>query len=318
VQATEPMGESQEIDAFMVSEEIEAESTEAPAEPTKVEEVETAEDEAEIEAEADEFEADEELDEDQDEEAEDEPEELIAVKVDGEEIKLTMEQLKSGYSGQAKIQKGLQEVASKRKETEAMYTALEAAQKQFFEVVEQTKRQGVLQPPKKPDPRLADTNVAEYVRQNAHYEAQLGQYQHQQAQIRAQQQQKAEIDKRARAAYLQEQANDLRKSIPEFSDPKTAEEMRQNMTRVGTEQYGFSADEIDGVMDARALKVLADAVRYNMLKKSTPAAKRQEPARTVKPSARRAEPVQQKRANLLKKAAKTQSDGDWDAVFMTP
>jgi hypothetical protein len=323
VSTTEQLsGESQEIDAFLVSEEIEAETDEGNAEEApEDEEADTAEDEAGIEADdpEDGEDADEgEEDEAEDEEADDEPDDLIAVKVDGEEVKVTLEQLKSGYSGQAKIQKGLQEVAAKRKEAEALQTSLQAAQEQFLGLVEQVQRNGVMRPPQAPDPNLATTDPAAYVRQRAQYDAQMGQYQQQQAQIQHQQRQKTEAENRARAAYLQEQVLEVQRSIPEFSDPRTAEEMRQNMTRIGQSEYNFSAEEIDGVMDARYVKALADAVRYQMLKKSTPAAKKQEPKRTVKPAARRPEKAGQKSADLLKRAAKTQSPDDWERLLMTP
>jgi len=326
VSTTEQLsGESQEIDAFLVSEEIEAETDEGNAEEApEDEEADTAEDEAEVEAddpdegeEADEGEEDDAEDEEADEEP-DEAEELIAVKVDGEEVKVTLEQLKSGYSGQAKIQKGLQEVAAKRKEAEALQSALQAAQEQFLGLVEQVQRNGVMRPPQAPDPNLANTDPAAYVRQRAQYDARLGQYQQQQAQIQHQQRQKTEAENQARAAYLQEQAIELQRAVPEFSDPQKAEEMRQNMTRTATEHYGLTEDLINGIDDARVLRVLADATRYRMLKKSAPAAKKQEPKRTVKPAARRPEKAGQKSADLLKRAAKTQSPDDWERLLMTP
>ena len=66
-----------------------------------------------------------ELEEDEAEEAEDAGrEELFTVKVDGQEVKVPLEDLKRSYSGQAYIQKGMQEAASAKKEAEGVYLAL--------------------------------------------------------------------------------------------------------------------------------------------------------------------------------------------------
>ena len=48
----------------------------------------------------------------------------FTVKVDGQEVAVTLDELKQGYSGQKYVQRGMQEAAMQRKQAEEVYNAL--------------------------------------------------------------------------------------------------------------------------------------------------------------------------------------------------
>jgi len=54
----------------------------------------------------------------------------------------------------------------------------------------------------------------------------------------------------------------LQKDIPDFADSKKATALRERLVTAGTNHYGYSNDEISQITDARAIKVLYDAQRY--------------------------------------------------------
>ena len=66
-------------------------------------------------------------------------------------------------------------------------------------------------------------------------------------------------------AYLAEQAQLLTQRIPEFADAKKAGELKKSLIEAGSQHYGFSPDELQGISDARHVQVLHDAMRYRQL-----------------------------------------------------
>jgi len=62
--------------------------------------------------------------------------------------------------------------------------------------------------------------------------------------------------------FLQEQMQILQKDIPDFTDSKKATALREKLVVAGTKHYGYTDVEISQITDARAIKVLYDAQRY--------------------------------------------------------
>lgn len=283
---------------------ITGEEPASPPEPEEeAEEPVTEEAQAEPEQEADDAEA--------------EPEappapKLYKVKVDGEEREVTEEELLRGYSGQGKIQKGMQEAAAMRKQAEQALQALQSEQQRVLEMAQALQTQGLIPPPKAPDPKLSEKDPVGYVRELAKYQADAQRYQAQQEQIAAIGAQRQAAQEAAMRAQLEAQAAILRERIPDFANPETAARTRAALIETGAKHYGYSEQELMGVMDARAVQVLHDAMKYRELQARTAEAKKSPDApRTVKPAAKRPEPPQLAQSKLVEKAKKTQSIDDW-------
>lgn len=279
----------------------------APETDETEDDVETAED-----AEAGDDEASDDVDEDDDDP--DEPE-TIRVKVDGEEVEVTLEDLKRSYSGNAKIQKGMQEAATLRKQAEAAYQTLAEQQSKFAQFAQHVQQNGFIKPPQPPSPELASSDPAKYVRDLAQFNAQQQAFQQQQQTIQQTQRQMQAAQQAAMEAHLNEQLQALQ-SDPDFANPETAAKTQARLSRAA-EAYGYTAEELGGINDARAIKVLNDAAKYRQLQASKAKAKKSpEAPRTVKPKARRPEPPQLARGKLIAKAKQSQSPDDWTAAFL--
>ena len=181
--ATEPMSMDQAIEALVQPEETTevVEETESLSDAEATDEVEEEQpiedsdddaeevDEADDEPESDD--ADDEGDEDYEDDVDDveddqEPEEtLYTVKVDGAEEKVTLEDLKRGYSGQKYVQQGMQKAAEARKEAEDVYTALMQERQNLANVINQV-QQGALNPPKEPSREME--KVKDFVEMQPH------------------------------------------------------------------------------------------------------------------------------------------------------
>lgn len=313
----EPTTDEQFVSQILGETAEETESAPQTATEPEGEEPATVEATAEPEAEQDEAE--------QEPEAPEEPAKF-KVKVDGEEREVTLDELLRGYSGQGKIQKGMAEAAEAKKQAAAekaqaaaVLQALQVEQQRVLEVAQALQTQGLIPPPKAPDPKLSEKDPIAYTREFAKYQQAAQAYQAQQATI-------AEIEARQQAAseaamraHLTAQAEALKERIPEFANPETAAKTRAKLIEAGTKHYGYSEQELMGVMDARAVQVLNDAAKWRELQARTAEAKKSPDApRNVKPSAKRPEPAQLVEKKIIERARKTQSADDWAAYIMNP
>lgn len=273
-------------------------------------EAEAEQDEAEQEADADEADANDEDIEDEETDADEKPE-TFKVKVDGDEVEVTLDELKRDYSGQKYIQKGMQQAAEARKQAEALFNTLQNERQQFFATVQQLQQQGLMEPPQKPSEDLLDKDPVGYMQANARYEKQLAAYQQQQMQLHDQALRQQQLNEQASQVMLQEQAQRLIQMIPEFADAEKANQIKSALVKVGNEAYGFSAEELSGIRDARMVKVLHDAYKWQQLQSGKAQAKKQPaPPKNVKPKARKPEPqnvVRRKKLEAAKRSGKPEA-----------
>jgi hypothetical protein len=284
------------------------------------EETDEAEVEAEAEADAEEVEASEEdvvdddtetddeseTDEDEEENEDDKAPELYTVKVDGEEKQVTLDDLKRDYSGQAYIQKGMQEAAAARKEAESLFQTVQNEREQFFATLNQIQERGILNPPQKPDASLLQKDPFKYVAEKEAYETELAEYNYQTQMIANERQRHAALKAEAEVIALRQEAELLKSEIPELADPEKGESLKRSLFDTGVNLYGFSAEEMANIKDRRQIKALYDAYRWQQLQKGTQQAKKKPSApKNVKPKPRRAEPQQLVRKRKMSEARKS-------------
>jgi hypothetical protein len=234
----------------------------------------------------------EEVEEDEYEDSDDAGQEQLQkfkVKVDGQELEVTLDDLKQGYSGQKYVQKGMQEAAAARKQAEEVYSALLAERQQMANLYQQLQSGNFAQPPSPPTKELFDRDPIGYMEEKMAYDEAKAQYDSQMAQMQQVVAQQSEAQNRAAQAYLQQEFKALQAVIPEFGDAQKASKIRDNLVRGGNEYYGYTPEEIGNVMDHRAVMVLKDAVAYrNLMAGKDKAAKKVSNAKpVVKPGAKK-------------------------------
>ncbi len=209
------------------------------------------------------------------EEDDDEPEEVEAsqetetftVKVDGEDVSVTREELTRSYSGQKYILKGMKEVAQQKREAEGVYHALQQEQARVAQLYETMSKQGVVQAPQAPDPSTAQDDPVGYIQALAEYNSKLDAFKQQEAEVQATLQQQSAAAEKATQAYMQEQRQKLMQDIPELADATKGKQLLSEMRATG-ERYGFSASELDQISDSRTVKVLHDAYQWRKFQES--------------------------------------------------
>ena len=206
-----------------------------------------------------------ELEEDEAEEAEDAGrEELFTVKVDGQEVKVPLEDLKRSYSGQAYIQKGMQEAASAKKEAEGVYLALLEERQKTSELLTQLQSGQLIAAPTPPNRELFDKDPIGYMEAKVQYDEDVQAWSNQQYAIQqAAQAQEAQMQA-ALQVHLRDQMKELAEAVPEFADAEKASKLRDQLMSYGAKE-GYTAEELGQVVDHRAIKVLRKAMLYDQI-----------------------------------------------------
>jgi hypothetical protein len=188
---------------------------------------------------------------------------LYTVKVDGKEEQRTLDQLKQGYAGQSAIGRGLQENAQVRKQLEKEKALFQQQQQQFLQLHQQAQNGG-LQAPTPPTREMFESDPIGYMEEKLKYDEAKAQYDQNVFQTQQMQQQQIQQQAQAHQSYLQEQAEVLKQYIPEIADPEKGEKLKGDLMNVGME-YGFTAEEMSAVSDARYIRALNDARKYRDL-----------------------------------------------------
>ena len=279
---------------------------------TDLEEEEVTE---EVEAEAEEDEAESEGEETEEVEADDEPEPdpepaKYTLRVDGEEVEVTLDELRAGYSRQADYTRKTQEIAQQRKAIEAELKAAREAREAYAKRVEEVA--ALLPQEQEPTPeqwqRLYETDPVEWVRQRElarekkEKRASLVQEQQQLMQQRQQEQAKQFQE------LVAENQRKLIEAMPEWTDPETAKREREGL-RSTLREYGFGDEEIGQIYDHRAVLVARDAWKYRqMMSKKSSIAPAKPKTKTASPGAA-STPAEQAQSSTKKLRERLQQTG---------
>lgn len=227
-------------------------------------------------------------------EGDDRAPQTFKVKVDGEELEVTADELVRGYQRQADYTRKTQQVAEMRRQ-------LEAEQAQFKQIMSQLEHvipQVMAGAEAEPDwPALAQRlSAEEYNRVRAEWEREQ---QQKQAALQAFQQ----YQQQEQAQRLAQEIDALLQSRPDWRDPTKLEGVRREIEAVAGD-YGFSPEEIAGVTDHRiilALSDLAEMKRAAQAGRQLAEKKRAKPKPGLKPGARKQEGGANRRIEELRK-----------------
>ena len=272
---------------------------ESPATEPELEaqETEAQEDDAEAEYSED-------VEADDEEESREQAPSKYTVKFDGKEIEVTLDDLKRSFSGQAYIQKGMQEAAEARKAAAEIFQNLQAEQSKFMQVVQTIQEHGFKAPPQAPDIAMMDKDPIGYMQAEARYRKDAAEYQTQQHQIQQTAVAHRQMQDRAMAEFVTEQGKVLQSRIPEFADANKAREITGKIRNTASEAYGFTDQELSGIVDARQVLALHDAMKWRELQAAR-TKKAPEAPKSIKPVMRRTEPQQIVRKKQIDAARKS-------------
>ena len=271
--------EAQEVLLGLMESEEKKPETEQTAPTEEEESTEEIQDESLEEESEEEAEESDEGEEEESEETDDGEEEdpLYAVTVNGEEHEVTFDELLRGYSRQSDYTRKTQELSNDRKQMEELQkqynsevSTIQAERQQYMESLNQiiaNSSAGLDKFANVDWQSLKDTDPIEYVTKKEEFrEAQEKVQQMQQEQYHAQQRH-AEESKKLRTQILQEEHGKLSAALPEWGEPEKQKKMATEIRDYASSQ-GFSAEEINSLVDHRSLLVLLKASKYDAMQKA--------------------------------------------------
>jgi len=270
-------------DSLLMSEVNDQEAIQADDEDEQsVEAIDDGEATDDVEAD-DAIEADDEDHDEENDEVDEEPQEsLHTVMVDGKPQNVTLEQLKQGFSGQAAIQKRLEDVANQRKQVETFVEQLKG-EADFLSQTRQRLQAGIgATPPQPPSRELFKSDPIGFVEADMEYREKIAEYQQTQQMLNVVEQHRQAQMEAQHQALVQEELSALQQVIPELADPKRATAYRDKLVKGAVEHYGLTVEEVTSETSSRAIRVLNDAIKYReMLAKSQGAQTKMQNARPV-------------------------------------
>lgn len=234
-------------------------------------EAQASPDQAEASEETDEAEAEVEQSETEESEEQEEQPATYRVKVDGEEVEVTLDELQKGYSRQQDYTAKTMQIGQERQALEADKQAVAQERAYYGQAVEQLR--AALEKFQADDPvdeNLRWTDPGEYAarkQEQSDRQRQIDNLKAEEARIAEQARGEEEGRLQARAV---EEEKALLAALPEWTDPEKARQEWSGIVEYANSR-GVKPEELKGLMyDHRLVLALRDAAAYRALKAKTP------------------------------------------------
>ena len=312
-----PVAEEKKTDTTNIPEQEQKQEEQNSPEPVK-EESSTEEQplEQEIKEEESNDETSEEVSQEQTNEIQQEHDSTYKVKVAGQELDVTLEELKNGYSRDADYRRKTEELSYDKKQF--MSESEKQRQNYSSKLNEANQLLSVAQQQLQTEINSADLEklYEEDPTEAARIEHRLRRKQEKlnQAMEKTQSEQRKQFE-----GFLSDQKKQLASKMPEFSDPAKASQLASSM-KTTLNNYGFNDQEISQVYDHRIVMLVNDAMKYRKMQNSKPnlAKKITKPGRVFSSGVKKdkAEINLTKRKEKLSRLKKTGNIKDATSIFL--
>jgi hypothetical protein len=224
------------------------------------------------------------------EEEEEESLDLYTVKVDGEESEVTLQELLDGYGYQAHNTRKSQQLAEERTTLETETATVRQSKEAYAERLAQVEEALTGMTPEEPDweklekedPNRFTIEHAKWQRHQSHLAAVAAE------RVSVRNDQMADYEKQLRE-YRAAQNQELLKVIPAWKDAEKAKAGAAEISAYA-QSLGYSEEEVNGVMDHRAILIMRKSMLYDRSRKAGAEKLKGKPrgaSKTLKPGVRR-------------------------------
>ena len=220
--------------------------------------------------------------ESEEDESEEEPE-VYAVKVDGEELEVSLEELVQGYSRHSDYTRKTQELASQRDQMAQMQqqwaseiSQAQAERQQYMEAIGQFVQQsmaGLEQYSNVDWESLREEDPIAFVTKKEEFRDAQERVRQAQAQQGVEAEKQKQEFAKIKQMALQEEHKKLVAAVPEWNEPEKRGELAKELSSYALSQ-GFKQEELQELIDHRSLIVLMKAQKYDALQNSDVKAKK--------------------------------------------
>ena len=192
----------------------------------------------------------------------------LEYKSDGEIKKATIGELKRSRAGQDYIQKGMEENARVKKELEQLTQTMQEDRAKLSDFLQTIENGDAPQMPVLPNKELKQSDPLGYLEDMEQYRQDLAAYN----QFKAEAEEQVKINERMAyeddQRYAREQAELLRKEMPELNDPEKSEKLLKDIQTVAIDYYQVPPQILGSLKHTWEFKIMRDAVAYRKLQNS--------------------------------------------------
>jgi hypothetical protein len=214
------------------------------------------------------------LDQIEDEQTSDSNQELYKVVVDGQELEVTLDELMKGYSRQSDYTRKTEKLSQERKiledrnaQAQRLNEEAKIKRDEYAANIKLLEEQFLANESKVDMDKLYAEDPAEYVREEARQRKRKEMLQQTRDEKKKLQEEQMMENMKNRQIYLAQQSKLLAEKLPIYADPKKGPQFRKNLQEYAKE-VGYSDQDLDQLIDHRAVVMLANAYRYDKLRKA--------------------------------------------------
>jgi hypothetical protein len=192
----------------------------------------------------------------------------LEYKSDGEIRKATIGELKRSAAGQDYIQKGMEENAKVKKELEQTTQTLQQDRAKLNEILQTLQNGDAPQKPVIPSKELQVSDPLGYLEQMEQYRQDVDNFNQFAAQAQEQLKVNEQVAYEQSQKYAAEQADILRKEMPELNDPEKSGKLLKDIQTVAVDYYQVPPEILGSLKHTWEFKIMRDAVAYRKLQTS--------------------------------------------------
>ena len=240
------------------------------------------------------------------------------IKLDGEDMEITLDEALQGYQRQSDYTKKTQALANERKQVETEKEALLRQRDHYKQTIDRLVSERQAQSPEEPDwDQLYESDPLQWMKQKEEFRSNKEKsLELQQEQFRLHQEQQQEQQAQMQQ-FLTEQHDVLLSAIPEWKDPKVMAK-EKNEIRQYAQSIGYSTDDVAQIYDSRAVLALRAGMKATGLsgKGASKLRPAKEAIRSVTPGSTAQQPRQHTTVSKAKmKLAKSGKMADAEQIF---
>ena len=214
---------------------------------------------------------DDEIDDEEQTEVEDEQEQpTYKVRIDGEEVEVTLEELQSGYSRQQDYTRKTQELSQQRKTIEQQQQELAQKDAIYAQLLPEMEAQLKGELANEPDwNKLYEDDPIAYVREKQVWDDKRARLSAVNAEQKRLQEESYVKQQQELQQYVEYSQNKLLEVLPEWQDTELAQKEKNAIRDYAINDLGYTQDEINQIYDYRALLGLRNAWLQSKTVKAT-------------------------------------------------
>ena len=197
------------------------------------------------------------------EEVEEPQQELYTITVNGEQVEVTLDELRRGYQRQKDYTQKTQQIAEARKQNQQLVNQYSQKLQELDNIAQYLESNPDIPEPQIDWQKLYESDPVEWSVQRQLYNERERVRQNRAHQLNLVKQEQQSLAQQQFAEHLQEQRERLLELVPEWKDKQVAAAEKREIRDFAISQFGMNQTDVDNAFDAKLVAMLRSAYLYH-------------------------------------------------------